>query len=80
MPNISYNPNRSMGFLLQYFFTSYLRFEFGKNANSINVNIGVKSILRKICLATVGVCVFRALISIGALFYFSKNLVYGGKL
>lgn len=58
--------------LILLYFVLYLRFEFGKNANSFYVNIGMKSILRNNCLATVKVCVFHALASAGAFFYFTK--------
>ena len=56
-------------FYFDKYFVLYLRFVFDKNANSFCVNIGTKSILRNNCLATVGVCVFCALASAGALFY-----------
>ena len=75
------HPNQRYGYF--YFnrcSVHYLRFEFGKNTNSFYVNFGTESILRSNCLATIGVCVFRALTSVGALFYFIKILVCGGKL
>ena len=50
-----------------YPFSSCLHIEFGKNANSIYVS-AVTLISRKVSLATIGVCVFCALASVGALF------------
>ena len=50
-----------------YFFVIHI-FEFGKNANSNYVGV-ISCTVHNDCLATVGVCVFRALASAGALFY-----------
>ena len=46
--------------------------EFDKNANSFYV-IVVTPFSRKVSLATIGVCVFCALASVGALFYFEQQ-------
>ncbi len=45
-------------------------FEFVKNANSTkyDVKIGKSLFLVRFCLATIGVCVFSALTTVGALF------------
>lgn len=42
--------------------------EFGKNADSLGGDKGFLVDI-KFCLATIGVCVFRASASVGALFY-----------
>lgn len=52
----------------------YSFIEFGKNANSIYVSTVIRT-MRKICVATIGVCVFRALTSVGALIYFAEVLM-----
>ena len=46
----------------------FSRYEFDKNADSINVNAAMLVIL--ISLATIGVCVFCAVTSVAALFIF----------
>ena len=45
--------------------------EFSKNANSAAIVEFLPFVV--FCLATIGVCVFRALTSVGALFYFMKE-------
>lgn len=45
--------------------------EFSKNANSAYV--GTVSVLYKNCLATVGVCVFRASARLAHFFWFTKT-------
>ena len=52
------------------FFGYALIIEFDKNANSIYESVGYALLHIKVCLATIGVCVFCALASVGALFCF----------
>ncbi len=65
---------RSTGFFIakKYFFDLLSIMVFGKNANSIYIGMSKIRTAYKTCLATVGVCVFRALTSVGALFYFTE--------
>ena len=51
---------------------SQSQIEFVKNTNSVSVVVRV-SLFRRVGLATNGVCVFGALTSVGALFYFFRK-------
>ncbi len=71
MRNKLYVPIKEYGFfifIVEVYSFAVSILEFGKNANSIYVGT-VNRTIRKVCFATVGVCVFRALTSVGALFY-----------
>lgn len=76
MPNNSYSYKQKYGLFhfveISPTFSCTNIAEFSKNANSAYV--GTVSVLYKNCLATVGVCVFRASASAGALFYFTEFL------
>jgi len=74
LPNKS-NKNRD-NFLagILYLFVHIRLYEFGKNVNSMRWSQKRLYLCAiSICLATIGVCVFRALASVGALFYFHNK-------
>lgn len=71
LPNQLYtaeNENITIGILYPFCTNN----EFVKNTNSVSVDVR-DSLLRRVGLATNGVCVFGALTSVSALFYFIER-------
>ena len=66
-----------LGILYSFYAYTYCCIEFDKMQIPFTAICVYIPILYKVCLATIGVCVFGALASVGALFYFIFN--FGGK-
>ena len=60
---------------MRLFFTIYNCLEFDKNANSGDCRLCafLRPISHSVSLATIGVCVFCAVTSVAALFYFTEE-------